>query len=115
MVSLRQKGKQTMKMQDYALITQHASSAGMDAVSRLDHTPVPFGCGYATIRFRGNTGFGRWALKVGMARKSTMGGLYINVAAYGQSVVLKAAFAEAFAEVLRANGIDDAYATSRLD
>jgi hypothetical protein len=99
----------------YALIAEKAALAGVDAVSRINHTPTPFGCGFASIRFRGNTAFGRWALKVGIARKSTMGGLYINVAAYGQSVVLKAAFAEAFAEVLRANGIDDAYATSRLD
>ena len=103
------------KQDTYALIAKDASLAGMQAVSRLDYTPTPFGCGFASIRFRGNTAFGRWALKAGIARKSTMGGLYINVAAYGQSVALKATFAEAFAEVLRANGISDAYATSRLD
>lgn len=88
--------------------------------SDIDYTKptyfVPSGvCGFAEIRFAGNTAFGRWAKKMGLATKdSYYGGLYVWVSEYGQSMELKEAYAQGFAQVLRDNGID-AYATSRMD
>lgn len=71
-------------------------------------------CGFASIRFAGNTAFGRWAKKVGIAKKAYGGGLYISVREFGQSLTRKEACAYAFAEVLRKYEID-AWVDSRLD
>lgn len=71
-------------------------------------------CGFAEIRFRGNTAWGRWAKKFVGAKKAYTGGLYIWVSDFGQSYDRKRAYAIAFARTLAAHGID-AYATARLD
>ena len=71
-------------------------------------------CGFAWVVFKGNTSFGRWALKNKLARKAYSGGLHLWVSAYEQSYDRKSAYAAAFAEVLRKHGID-AYADNRLD
>jgi hypothetical protein len=77
---------------------------------------VPEGlCGFASIRFKGNTGFGRWAKANGLAEKSYSGGLYYWVSGYGQSYERKSAYASAFAATLQSGGISDAYSESRLD
>ena len=82
---------------------------------------VPQGpCGFAEIRFKGNTGFAKWAKKEGLADKSYDGGYYIWVGAQleefasTQSVEIKSAYASAFAKTLSENGVK-AYSTSRLD
>ena len=76
---------------------------------------VPEGlCGFASVRFKGNTSFGRWASKTGRATKAYEGGLYVWVSEGGQSYDRKRAYAGAFAEVLRNAGIE-AWAESRLD
>lgn len=77
---------------------------------------VPQGiCGFASIRFKGNTGFGRWAKKTGRATSSYQGGLRTPVQVGGQSYEIKTAYAAAFAGSLRDNGVADAYYESRLD
>ena len=71
-------------------------------------------CGFAWIAFPGNTSFGKWAKKQGLARSHYPSGLCVWVSEFGQSVDRKAAFAGAYAKVLKDNGIE-AYAGSRLD
>jgi hypothetical protein len=71
-------------------------------------------CGFAWIVFSGNTAFGRWAKKQGIARPHYPKGLCVWVSDFGQSVDRKAAYAGAYAQVLRNAGID-CYADSRLD
>ena len=71
-------------------------------------------CGFAWIKVPGNSGFGRWAKKSGIARASYPSGLQIWVSAFGQSMERKEAYAYAFAASLVAAGIN-AYAESRMD
>ena len=71
-------------------------------------------CGFAWVAFAGNTAFGRWAKKEGIARSHYPSGLCIWVSEFGQSVDRKAAYAGAYAQVLRNSRID-AFADSRLD
>ena len=71
-------------------------------------------CGFAWIAFPGNTSFGKWAKKQGLARSHYPSGLCVWVSEFGQSVDRKDAFAGAYARVLKDSGID-AYAGSRLD
>lgn len=71
-------------------------------------------CGFAWVAFAGNTAFGRWAKKQGLAGSHYPSGLCIWVSEFGQSVERKSAFADAYAQTLRNAGID-AYSGSRLD
>ena len=72
-------------------------------------------CGFAWIWFKGNTKFGRWAKKMGLAKSWYPTGLAIWVGEFGQSYERKMAYARAFAKVLNEYGINDAYASGRLD
>ena len=72
-------------------------------------------CGFANIRFAGNTSFGRWAKKTERATKCYSGGLITPVHVGGQSYEIKRAFAQAFAARLREGGVADAYYTADLD
>jgi len=71
-------------------------------------------CGFAWVAFAGNTAWGRWAKKQGIARSHYPSGLCVWVSEFGQSVDRKSAFASAYAQVLRNSGID-AHSGSRLD
>jgi hypothetical protein len=71
-------------------------------------------CGYASIRFKGNTAFGRAMKAAGLARKSATGGLYVWVREGGQSLERKEAYAQAYAGVLTAAGVSCWY-ESRMD
>jgi hypothetical protein len=71
-------------------------------------------CGFAWVVFKGNTAWGRWAKKQGIARSHYPSGLCVWVSEFGQSVARKEAYAYAYALVLKENGID-AYSSSRLD
>jgi hypothetical protein len=124
------------KKEDWATLFAKADKAGKEAAGKCIPTPmvvtersnplddnskiekswlVPQGmCGFASIRFKGNTSFGKWAAKNNLAKKSHDGGLYIWVHDYNQSVELKSAYAYAFARVLNDAGIK-AFAESRLD
>lgn len=80
------------------------------------YPPVMDGvCGFAWVNVRGNTSFARWLRKTGKGRTdSYAGGTQIWVSHFGQSYERKSAYARAFAEYLRNNGVK-AYAGSRLD
>lgn len=79
------------------------------------YEPVYSGvCGFAWVRFAGNTGFGRWAKKHNKAQKSYRGGLMIHVHEFGQSMEKKMKYAAAFATKLCENGIE-AWMESRED
>jgi hypothetical protein len=71
-------------------------------------------CGFAWVQFAGNTAFGRWAKRMGLARPAYPKGLSIWVSEYNQSMEKKDAHARAFAAVLNDYGIR-AYPMSRMD
>jgi hypothetical protein len=71
-------------------------------------------CGFAWVRIKGNTPFGRWARGQGIARKAYGGGLQIRIRDYNQSMDRKYAHANAYALTLREHGIE-AWADSRMD
>lgn len=98
------------------VVTEHASPLD-DNSPVVQQWVVPAGpCGFAEVKFKGNTAFGRWMKAHQLARHSDYeGGNYIWVSAYDQSVTRKECFARAFAQVLREGGVADAYSTSRLD
>lgn len=115
-----------MNANNYKAIYELAHRAGMDEVRNLEVKPmyvtdgrttwkVDDGlCGFAEIRFKGNTGFGKWAKTNNIARRHYSGGLYIWVGDFNQSHARKEAYARAFAKVLNENGVE-AYYSSRLD
>ena len=97
------------------IVCEHSNPLDDNSPISREYAPVMGGvCGFAWIKFPGNTAFGRWAKKQGLARSSYPTGLQIWVSEYGQSMEKKEAFAYAFAEVLRKHGIK-AYADSRMD
>lgn len=71
-------------------------------------------CGFAWLRFSGNTAFGRWAKRELGARKGYPSGLSVSIHDYNQSMQRKEAHARAAAAFLRENGID-VWADSRMD
>ena len=111
-----------------------AHQVAHDAAQKMIPTPVAFqnsnlfdnkptgevfvldegACGFAWIQFAGNTAWGKWAKKNNLAHSAYPTGLHIWVSDYGQSMDRKEAYARAFAEVLRLNGIK-AYSNSRMD
>lgn len=97
------------------IVCEHSNPLDDNSPISREYAPVMGGvCGFAWIKFPGNTAFGLWAKKKGYARKSYPTGLSIWVSEFGQSMEKKEAFAYAFAEVLRKHGIK-AYAGSRMD
>ena len=99
------------------IVVGHATSVFSDEIDYSRPTyVVPSGlCGFAWVNIRpGNSKFARWLVKEGLGRKSYSGGVDFWVREGDQSVELKEAFAQAFAEELQSNGIK-AYAESRLD
>lgn len=108
----------------HAALYKRAHEAGMKAGKAVNPTPmfvrgdpnwtkdtrtyyVPQGvCGFAEIRFPARGGFQQWARATEKARKSDyQGGAYIWVREFDQSMERKAAYADAFAAVLREAGI----------
>jgi len=73
-------------------------------------------CGFAWVVVRpGSCSFARWAVKEREGRKEYGGGVRVRwVGEFNQSLERKDAYAKAFADVLRAAGIN-AYAHSRMD
>ncbi len=109
-------------------LLEKADKAGKQAVENLNVVPMVVGdprtgeawfiadgvCGFAWVKFPGNTPFGRWAKSQGIARPGYPKGLAISVRDYNQSLQKKETYANAFAKVLAEAGID-AYADSRID
>lgn len=125
--------EKTMERNMNIEIYRAASAAGRAAGQA--HSPTPMGvypvdlrgnrlgptevvedgvCGFAWVKIAGNTSFGRWAKKEGIARSAYGGGLQIWISDYGQSMERKEAHARAMAKVLNNNGVK-AYAQSRMD
>jgi len=97
------------------LVCEHASPLDDNSPVIKQYPPVMGGvCGFAWVKFAGNTAWGRWAKKQGYARSSYPTGLQIWVSDFRQSMEKKEAYAYAFAEVLRKHEIK-AYAGSRMD
>ena len=86
----------------------------MDGTGRqVDYVPDGV-CGFAWLNVPGNTSFGRWIKKQGIAGKDYTGGLSVWISAYEQSHIRKAAHAYAMARYLQSQGIQ-CHARSRLD
>jgi hypothetical protein len=126
-----------MSATKYAALAKKADKAGLAGAAAKTPTPmivgtakglfddtidytkptyyVPSGiCGFAWVAIKGNTGFGRWAKKAGIASAGYPSGLNIRATTGGQSYEVKMAYAQAYAAVLNEAGIT-AYAEGRLD
>jgi hypothetical protein len=71
-------------------------------------------CGFSWVKIKGNNGFGAYCKKAGIARPAYGGGLRISYPFPSQSYDRGQAWANAFADVLKDNGIF-AYADGNLD
>ncbi|MFA7408383.1 MAG: hypothetical protein WCY93_11265 [Anaerolineaceae bacterium] len=74
-------------------------------------------CGFASVHVKPATSqFARWAKNTHrMHRDEYLGGVYMSVSAYNQSLQKKEAYARAFAKVLRDNLDINARVESRMD
>lgn len=100
------------KAAEFLKIHELADAAGMDAVAGLPDQVV---CGFAWVKITpGTSGFAKWAVKNQIARKSFTGGVDVWVSKFGQSILKKEAYADAYAAVLAQYGLQ-AYSGSRLD
>jgi len=111
-----QAGKEAAKACCPTPMVVQGHSNPLDATSPVtDRWFVPQGvCGFAWIKFKGNTAWARWTKKQGLCGEAYPSGRSIWVSAYSQSMELKEAYARAFAKVLEKHGIQ-AYAQSRMD
>lgn len=109
---------------DFQRIFDNAHAAGCEAAKNCTpapmlvsgYAPIADGvCGFAWVNWPGNTAWGRWTKKEGIARKDYPSGLCYWISDYGQSMTRKAAYARAFANSLTAAGIPRVYARSRMD
>jgi hypothetical protein len=101
------------------VVTQHENPLD-DGSPVKQQWHVPQGvCGFAWISVRpGNCGFAHWLKKQGLSKgRAYGGGVQIWVSQYGQSYELKMAYAQAAADVLKAElgGKVRVYASGRLD
>ena len=96
------------------VVQQHANPMN-DRSAVVQQWVVPHGsCGFAWIKFKGNTAWAAWTKKKGLCGDAYPSGRSIWVSDYGQSIELKYAYAAAFANVLRTHGVE-CYAQSRDD
>jgi hypothetical protein len=123
-----EKAARMSRYADFKDIVDKAYQAGIEAGKNA--MPIPMyvidqgipidriddgACGFAWITVRpANSSFAIWAKKQGIMRAMYGGGVTYWVSVFGQSVDRKAAFAGAYAKVLRENGIE-ATAGDRLD
>lgn len=124
-----EKNERMARYAKFQEIVQQAIEAGEKA--GIECRPLPMGictsdgklidivddgaCGFAWVTVKpANSSFAIWAKKNGLMSRAYDGGVQYWVRGFGQSVERKAAFAGAFAKVLRDNGIK-AYAGDRLD
>jgi len=70
-------------------------------------------CGFASVVIK-NVKFANGLKKLGIGRKNYGSGWCVSVKDFNQSLQRKEAYANAFANVLRANGVE-AYVDSRMD
>jgi hypothetical protein len=138
-------GKKPDRDAQWRKIYNDADAAGKAAVAKLNVVPMIVGsppdndplsdridptkktyfvadgvCGFAWISINpGNSPFANYCKRIGVAKKggagSGMGGAYIWVSDYTQSLQKKEAYANAFAKSCRDAGINRVYASSRMD
>jgi phosphoserine phosphatase len=116
-------------MKNPELVYSEACAAGAEAAKNLKVTPMVINdrrtgkqhvieggpCGFAGIRITPARGkMVTYLKKQGIGSKSIVGGYYIFVREYAQSLALKEAYATAFARVLNANGVK-CHPESRID
>ncbi len=131
-----QKRKAATPKQDFEALYAAADAAGMKAGQACIPTPMTVvghanplndnspvtnrwvvsegACGFAWVSFAGTTSWARWAKAKGVASRHYPTGYCVWVHQFNQSITRKESYAEAFAKILRDNGIT-AYAGSRLD
>lgn len=96
-------------------VSQHANPLN-DASPVTKSWFVPGGvCGFGWVSLKGNTAFGKWLRKNGLARPGYPSGLSISSKLMTQSLERNAAWAHGAAKFLNDNGIADAYGQSRID
>lgn len=124
---------------DCQALFNKANKAGCDAVAALqvrpmtvtqrenpmdDNSPVVRSwyvedgvCGFSWVNIKpANSKFCKWLVANGIARKdSYYGGVTIWVSQFNQSMQKKEAYAYAFTKTLNDNGIEKAWAHSRMD
>ena len=109
---------------DFQAIHEDCHNEGHAAAMACQPVPMQIGgevindgvCGFASVRFKGNTAWGRWAKKMGVARPAYPNGLCIWVGAYNQSMARKEAYARAYAQALTRNLPKvSAWCESRMD
>ena len=72
-------------------------------------------CGFASVTVKpANCKFAKYLVANGLGRKAYNGGVRMSVHDFNQSLQKKEAYADAFAKVLRDNGIN-AWSESRMD
>ncbi len=97
------------------VVVQRANPLDDNSAIVKRYAPIEGGvCGFAGVRFPGNTSFGKWAKAKKGARPAYGGGYSISIFDYGQSYERKTAHAYAMAHVLSKAGIE-ARGESRLD
>jgi hypothetical protein len=100
------------------VVERHANQLDDSSPVVERYAPVRGGvCGFAWVNIKpGNSSFALYLVKNGIARKdSYYGGVSVWVSEFGQSMERKAAYAAAYAQVLRDAGIERVYAQSRMD
>ena len=99
------------------IVVNRANSLDDNSPIVSRYAPVMGGvCGFAWVKIKpANSAFARWCKAEGIGHKdSYAGGWSISCSDFGQSMEKKEAYADAFADVLQAEGIR-AYAQSRMD
>ena len=99
------------------VVVQRADPLNDNSPVVKQYAPVMDGpCGFAWVNVKpGNSAFAKYLKAEGLARSDSYeGGVTMWVSEFNQSMAKKEAYAYAFSEVLRAEGIR-AYANSRMD
>lgn len=99
------------------IVVQHRNPFDDSSEVIKQYAPIMDGvCGFAWINIRpGTCAAARYAKETHRGRRdSYAGGVSVHVGAFGQSLERKAAYARAYAKVLRDAGIQ-AYSRSRID
>ena len=89
----------------FQILFNEARIAGLEAGFKQD---AMFGCGFAWINIKpANCGFAKWLVANGHGRKSSyQGGVNVYAHDFGQCLVQKEAYVQAFAAVLGKAGIN---------
>jgi len=97
----------------FEMIYNIAAKAGIEA-GKAQYGAGHGSCGFGWVRIKGNTAFGRWAKKSGLASRAYPNGLSFWVSDFNQCEASKYMYASAFAGILNKHGIQ-ASACSRAD